>query len=298
MTEQERMIARKQGRDVARYERLGIRAGSQVGFRMMQASIKAMRRGDPSFVQVAKEQLREVQPFLADAITISFLLGHTRSLENATLRLSQTSDAVEVLRKRLEIDPERIKDLMKVTDAQALTVLKDVEASVERRLQKVVLKSVAEGYHISEGVSALRVAFKACGITPRNSFTLENLFRTQMQLGYSAGRWQADQDPVIQEILWGYKYVTVGDDRVRPEHEKLEGMTAPKDDPIWNTMWPPNGWSCRCQVISLFPEEAPRTKYPERPDPDEEDPVIPGPDKGFDFNPGIMFPRMGRVRLK
>lgn len=44
------------------------------------------------------------------------------------------------------------------------------------------------------------------------------------------------------------RYVTVGDDRVRASHAALNGLQRPKDDPIWDTIYPPNGWNCRCLV--------------------------------------------------
>lgn len=44
-------------------------------------------------------------------------------------------------------------------------------------------------------------------------------------------------------------YSTVGDDRVRPAHVVLDGFTAPPTDKIWNTIFPPNDWNCRCTVI-------------------------------------------------
>lgn len=45
-------------------------------------------------------------------------------------------------------------------------------------------------------------------------------------------------------------YRTVGDERVRPEHEILNGTVKPIDDPFWKTYYPPNGWRCRCTVMN------------------------------------------------
>jgi SPP1 gp7 family putative phage head morphogenesis protein len=87
------------------------------------------------------------------------------------------------------------------------------------------------------------------GLSPRNSFSIENLVRTQTQITYNAAKFEEEQ--LVDEI-WGYKYVTVGDVRVRPEHAVFEGVTLPKDDPFWLKFYPPNGWSCRCQVIPIF----------------------------------------------
>lgn len=32
----------------------------------------------------------------------------------------------------------------------------------------------------------------------------------------------------------------------RVEHQQWDGLALPKDDPFWNTHFPPNGWGCRC----------------------------------------------------
>lgn len=42
---------------------------------------------------------------------------------------------------------------------------------------------------------------------------------------------------------------TVGDDRVRPEHARLDKFTAKKSDPVWLRLWFPFDWGCRCVVI-------------------------------------------------
>ena len=48
------------------------------------------------------------------------------------------------------------------------------------------------------------------------------------------------------------KYVTVGDENVREEHEKADGIVAPASDPIWDTLLTYlEDYNCRCQVVSV-----------------------------------------------
>jgi len=167
-------------------------------------------------------------------------------------------------------------------DTQALNVLNRVSSRVQNELQDAVYDLVRSGAHGREGIDTLRGTFDRLGLTEKNSFQLESIFRTQTQLAYGAGRWQADQDPDIQEILWGYEYSAVMDDRTRPEHAAINGTRLPKDDPFWKRFWPPNGWACRCQAIPIFEPE--RQVKP----PAEVDGRPIAPDKGFDFNPGEL----------
>lgn len=45
------------------------------------------------------------------------------------------------------------------------------------------------------------------------------------------------------------KFVSVNDNRVRPEHKALDGTIRPINDPFWNKYTPPLDWGCRCDVI-------------------------------------------------
>jgi SPP1 gp7 family putative phage head morphogenesis protein len=51
------------------------------------------------------------------------------------------------------------------------------------------------------------------------------------------------------------KYVTVGDDRVRPEHAILEGIVRPVNDSFWSQYYPPNAYNCRCSTTPVSESE-------------------------------------------
>lgn len=57
---------------------------------------------------------------------------------------------------------------------------------------------------------------------------------------------------------YNLQYRTAHDNRVRPEHKVLHGITLPASDPFWDEFFPPNGWRCRCTVVQVR-----RGKYPE-----------------------------------
>ena len=57
---------------------------------------------------------------------------------------------------------------------------------------------------------------------------------------------------------YNLQYRTAYDDRVRPEHAALHGITLPVSDRFWDEFFPPNGWRCRCTVVRVR-----KGKYPE-----------------------------------
>jgi len=70
--------------------------------------------------------------------------------------------------------------------------------------------------------------------------------------------YAAAQHEVMVEqkaVLPYWKYLTVGDERVREAHAALHGLILPADDPFWNDHFPPWDWGCRCRVIPVTVEE-------------------------------------------
>ncbi len=84
---------------------------------------------------------------------------------------------------------------------------------------------------------------------------LETNFNTALNSSYSAAQYNRLQDPDVRDLYPAYEYKTRNDDRVRPEHEALEGMIFLNDDPLLDVIYPPNDWNCRCYMAPLDPEE-------------------------------------------
>lgn len=71
-----------------------------------------------------------------------------------------------------------------------------------------------------------------------------------------AARWEDYEEDGDDYYL---QYRTAGDDKVRPEHAALNGVTLPMSDPFWDEYYPPNGWNCRCTVVQVLKEDYPAT---------------------------------------
>lgn len=75
-----------------------------------------------------------------------------------------------------------------------------------------------------------------------------------------AGKWETfmkDGD------RYNLQYRTAGDDKVRPEHAALHGVTLPPSDEFWGEFYPPNGWNCRCTVVQVRKSRYPATDHDE-----------------------------------
>ena len=98
-----------------------------------------------------------------------------------------------------------------------------------------------------------------------------------------AAKWEEFSKTGDRYLL---RYRTVGDNRVRPAHAALHGVTLPMSDPFWEQHYPPNGWRCRCDVVQVRRGKYPVTDHDEAMALGEE---AMGTDTSgmFRFNPGI-----------
>lgn len=97
---------------------------------------------------------------------------------------------------------------------------------------------------------------------------LESEFRMCQAAGQSALQWQQQwQDRDLYPKL---QYRTANDARVRASHRILEGVCYPIEAAFWDTMYPPNGFGCRCGVKQV--SESVRDRAPKRPIKDTEIP--------------------------
>jgi len=129
-----------------------------------------------------------------------------------------------------------------------------------------------------------------------HSYRVENIFRTNLQTAYAAGRYKKMQ--AVKESRPFWQYLAIMDNRVRPSHAILHGAVYPADHEFWSTNYPPNGFRCRCGVRTLSARQVAKeglTVQKEMPksgvwtDPKngmEYFVHFPGADKGFRNNPG------------
>lgn len=126
------------------------------------------------------------------------------------------------------------------------------------------------------------------GINPWKS---DNIFRTNMQTALNAGHYKSMTDETTMKMRPYWRYRTAGDGHVRESHAVMEGRVYRADDPIWDVWYPPNGFRCRCMVVSLSKKQVERmglhveTEAPFDVDYSTGELLPKFPDKGFSNNP-------------
>lgn len=90
---------------------------------------------------------------------------------------------------------------------------------------------------------------------------LKTNLTTATSSSYRAAEWIRLQDPAVIDIYPAYQYKTRNDSHVRDEHRKLANKVFRNHDPILKSIYPPNGWNCRCFVVPLNQDEVNSGQY-------------------------------------
>jgi len=134
---------------------------------------------------------------------------------------------------------------------QIYSDLYQIGANADAKIRFLISQVVAKGLPKRKALQAIKQGLNKLGVTKANPHQIKTLYETAITRAYGKGRWDRDHTPKVWRLFWGYEYVTMRDDRVRPAHRALDRTTLPKNDPFWFKYWPPNGWNCRCQVVQI-----------------------------------------------
>ncbi len=142
--------------------------------------------------------------------------------------------------------------------AKALTIAgvarNDLVASVKDEL----LRTMEEGGNIKDFRNRIDEIFISKGLDPLSDHHINTIYRTNMQTAFQAGRYVQLTKPHILKARPYWKYVSIRDGVTRPAHAEMNGKIFHHENAIWQIWYPPNGFNCRCQVVSLSAREIER----------------------------------------
>lgn len=269
-----RAQAQKQDRMLRSIESLGDPFIKQYAKAFQDRALRALKNGGK--VKLSKADEEKIVNEMADLMLLGFVKRYQAEKTNSGVDLNLSfSRNIRKIARQFSLDLDGIR-------SSFLELIRPkVRSSVDLmsiRINTSLTAITAKQQPTAIAARQLRRRFVEMGLSPRNPVLAETLVRTHAQIAFAAGQYQLEQDDPY-DVIWGYTYVTVGDVRVRDSHDDFDGLTRPKNDPIWKTLWPPNGWNCRCQLLTLT----------EEPDYISPKPKLFIPDAGFDFSIGRLL---------
>lgn len=200
-------------------------------------------------------------------------------------------NAVGFLQKKKALTAEEYQLVDQESRNKAFTVSGYTSMEVLQKFLEELEDACENGKTKKEFMESMNDFLERNGYQGMNPFHAEVIFRTNIQMAYNAGHYKSMADPAVKKLRPYWKYVTVGDGKTREAHRQMEGRIYAADDPIWDIWYPPNGFRCRCSVVSLTKKQVERSGMQVSKDPPYDVDSDTGeihyryPDKGFSNNP-------------
>lgn len=208
--------------------------------------------------------------------------------------------AIEFWKWRAKLTDEEAKALGEEAKHRAFYVTGLAKHDLVQLVSDGIEEALKNGETLPDFKARIMTAIQTQGW---HDHRIENIFRTNLQTAYAAGRYKKMQAVKASRPYW--QYLAVMDKRVRPSHAMLHGKVYPADHEFWAANYPPNGFRCRCGVRTLSARQVEKQGLTVETDMPKAgvwtDPKtgmeyfvhFPGADKGFRNNPGKDWAESG-----
>jgi len=157
------------------------------------------------------------------------------------------------------------KDVWHEEHATAFTVAKAMQLDVLSDMHNAVTKAVESGQSFETFKRNLKPTLQQKGWWGRKEMTdpltgktvdaqlgsdrrLKTIYSVNMRSAYQKGQYDRAMESDLHPYLM---YRTGPSVKHRKEHESWDGLILPKDDPWWDSHFPPNGWGCKCYTRAV-----------------------------------------------
>ena len=216
-------------------------------------------------------------------------------------------EAIAFFRQKLNLPTATWQDIRHDMHARAFVVAGAMKDDLLDDIRESIDEALAEGTSIAQFRDDFDEIIERHGWAYKGGrkWRTAVIFNTNISVAYAVGHYQAMMEPAVRKARPYLRYIASSSRNPRPEHRAWYNVILPADDPWWDTHYPPNGWGCKCGVVSHSAREveriraeekdgdkpvrtsAPETKTYEWIDNNGEIHNIPdGIDPGWDYNPG------------
>lgn len=244
----------KADHDVDRVEAAGLGASQLVLARIRSGFMRSLASRGHYHFSAQAELLNHLVPVMAKTMAVANLMGQRRAVlswQEAGLEPISLDRFSEVMK---EIRATGLgKDLSRLQRGYARQVYKamaDSGSKIDATTRATIANLIAQREPTGRAIRILQSTLDKLGVGDHSQAQIETLYRTEVSRAYSAGRRYRDKQR--WDDIWGFRYITMKDDRVRETHASWEGTTLPKAHRFWKTHWVPCGWRCRCQIVTIY----------------------------------------------
>lgn len=164
-------------------------------------------------------------------------------------------EAIRWFRARVPLHKKEWRTLEERARRKAFTVAGAAQLDLLAEVWDSLSRALEEGTPYTEWAKEARTRLEDTW-GRRNSARLEIIFRTNVQMAYSSGRWAQMTQPEVLLARPHWMYDAVLDDRTTPICRERHGTVRPAADPWWERNTPPLHFNCRSGIRPLTSKQA------------------------------------------
>lgn len=228
---------------------------------------KILKNGSYGAIRKVTVNTKPVQPLLLNAYAHVYLTGKLHAKQEVQSSLKKPikfadiadvkpTESLDQFSKRVPITKAEFNRLIARERAKVFTVAGVMEKDIIGNVQTLLTQAIDEGWSLQEFRHAIvKADVKYTGTVfgtaakqgePLAPFHVETILRTNFSDVYNRGRNALFNEPAVIPFVPAFQYSAILDTRTRETHAAMDGRIYPRDDPIWSTWNPPNGFNCRC----------------------------------------------------
>jgi len=164
-------------------------------------------------------------------------------------------EAIAWFQARVPLTREEWDTLTAQVRRKAFTVSGVAILDIVTEVWESLTKALEDGTPYHEWAREIKQKLETAWGRP-NGQRIETIFRTNVQMAYSSGRWAQMTRPEVIEQRPYWMYDAVLDNRTTSICRERNGVVRPADDPWWERNTPPLHFNCRSGIRPLSPEQA------------------------------------------
>lgn len=165
-------------------------------------------------------------------------------------------EAIDFLRRRLNLPGDRWAEILRQVDRAASDRAAHMTDALVSDILREAMNSIEEGTGLPDFRQRFTETLQRHGwVDPSGdpSRRAALTFRVMTAQAQGAGRWEQAQRLKATRPYLRYVHVdpNLTQEHSRDEHASWHNTVLPVDHPWWDTHYPPNGFNCRCYVMSV-----------------------------------------------
>ena len=161
-------------------------------------------------------------------------------------------EAIKFYTDRTPMLIDQLEEINEQVIANSFYIKHSTDLEVTKKLYTSLNNNLIQGGTFKEWKKDLGKVADDLGVK-QNGYYLENVYRTNNATAYNSGRWDRQSQTVDTHEYWLYD--AIDDGRTSEICLKLDGKIYKSNNPIWNSIYPPNHYGCRSNVIALSKDD-------------------------------------------